>query len=138
MESSTQKRSSSPPSTGQRLIINTTLVALKKKTKQNKTKESKTKWKEREEANKIFQTYQPSFCFNLILWVNNELSEGNREIKSKVSKGKGRMTRKIKWKVKGGYLSVGANRLSRSAFNALCGSTRLDASPEQLSVSGRV
>ena len=82
----------------------------KKKTKkQNKRKESKTKWKEREEANRTFQTYQESFCFDLTVEVNNEPSEGNRERKLEVSKREGKMTRKIKRKAKRGYLSVGAD-----------------------------
>ena len=59
-----------------------------------------------------FQTYQASFCFDLTVQVNNnfdptmhvngKLSEGNKEIKPEINKGGGRMTKKIKWEVKGG------------------------------------
>ena len=70
--------------------------------------------------------------------VNNKLSEDNRERKPEVSEGGGRMTRKIKWKAKGGYLSVGADQRSKSAFNALCGSTRPSVSPEQQGASGKM
>ena len=70
--------------------------------------------------------------------VNIELSERNKERKPEVSKGKGRMARKIKWEAKESYLSVGADRRLRSSFMALCGSTRPCVSLEQLGVIGRM